>query len=182
MQTRGSAVASDTLLSRDTHKTAKSASHLQRNARKEVISELGRSDFPGEGFLCSLNGNAREWSLRRTIEPHPLIEGPKIGGLIQLASLQEIGMRFGTTARLRKKSLAISPSKSTRWGAAFPGNLVPMCMIGGKCACLRAKTVEISGHLPSNCERECAREHAARKGSGWLGEDASRVGASGPTG
>jgi hypothetical protein len=29
-----------------------------------------------------------------------------------------------------------------------PGNFVPMFMIRGKCACFRAKTVEISGHLP----------------------------------
>ena len=33
------------------------------------------------------------------------------------------------------------------WRAAFPGKFVPMCRIGGKCACFRAKTVEISGHL-----------------------------------
>jgi hypothetical protein len=33
------------------------------------------------------------------------------------------------------------------WGAAGPGNFVPMCKIEGKCACFRAKTVEISGHL-----------------------------------
>jgi len=39
--------------------------------------------------------------------------------------------------------------EEARWGAAFPGNVVPMCMIRGKCAGFRAKTVDISGHLPT---------------------------------
>jgi hypothetical protein len=30
-----------------------------------------------------------------------------------------------------------------------PRNVAPMCRIGGKCAAFRAKTVEVSGHLPS---------------------------------
>src|ERR1700694_1400720 len=38
--------------------------------------------------------------------------------------------------------------EEARYGAAFPGNFVPMFKIGGKCACFRAKMVEISGHLP----------------------------------
>src|SRR5258706_5821719 len=33
--------------------------------------------------------------------------------------------------------------------SGFPRNIVPVCMIRGKCACFRAKMVEISGHLPS---------------------------------
>src|SRR5947209_3479298 len=36
----------------------------------------------------------------------------------------------------------------TRYGGAFSGNVVLMCMIRGKCADLRAKVVEISGQLP----------------------------------
>jgi hypothetical protein len=35
---------------------------------------------------------------------------------------------------------------------------VPMCMIGGKCACFRAKTVEISGHLLSGHPYLCHQE------------------------
>ena len=34
------------------------------------------------------------------------------------------------------------------WEAAFPGTVVPLCRIGGKCAGFRAKSVEVSGHLP----------------------------------
>jgi len=33
-----------------------------------------------------------------------------------------------------------------------PGNFVPMFMIRGRCACFRAKTVEISGHLPGRTD------------------------------
>ena len=36
----------------------------------------------------------------------------------------------------------------TRYGGAFSGNIVLMCMIRGKCAGLRAKVVEVSGQLP----------------------------------
>ncbi len=36
------------------------------------------------------------------------------------------------------------------WGAAGPGNFVPMCKIEGKCACFRAKTVgQLACLLPS---------------------------------
>jgi hypothetical protein len=38
--------------------------------------------------------------------------------------------------------------EEARCGAVFPGNIVPMCRIGGKCVCFRAKTWAISGHLP----------------------------------
>src|SRR5690349_5262918 len=34
------------------------------------------------------------------------------------------------------------------WRGLPPGNFVPICRIGGKCAGFRAKTVEVSGHLP----------------------------------
>jgi hypothetical protein len=44
--------------------------------------------------------------------------------------------------------------EEARWGAVCPGTFTPMCMIRGKCACFRAKTVEISGHLPSRSSKK----------------------------
>jgi len=44
------------------------------------------------------------------------------------------------------------PSHSSMQGVErlFQETHVPLCRIGGKCAGFRAKTVEVSGHLPSS--------------------------------
>jgi hypothetical protein len=38
--------------------------------------------------------------------------------------------------------------EEARWSALFPGNSIPVLMIGGKCSCFRAKAAQFSGHLP----------------------------------
>jgi hypothetical protein len=47
--------------------------------------------------------------------------------------------------------------EEVRWGAAFPGNVVPMCMIRGKCADFRAFTTRRAS--PARCVR---RQHGGR--------------------
>jgi hypothetical protein len=39
--------------------------------------------------------------------------------------------------------------EEARCGAAFPGNSIPVLMIGGKCSYFRAKATQFSGHLPA---------------------------------
>ncbi len=57
------------------------------------------------------------------------------------------------------------PSHSSMQGVErlFQETHVPLCRIGGKCAGFRAKTVEVSGHLPSvkqTVEDYIAAQHA----------------------
>ena len=42
--------------------------------------------------------------------------------------------------------------EEARCGAVFPGNSIPVLMIGGKCSYFRAKAAHISGHLPHTPE------------------------------
>jgi hypothetical protein len=48
-------------------------------------------------------------------------------------------------------------------GAACPNAFLPLFMIRGKCACFRAKTVEISGYLPPGPDNilDCRSYHSS---------------------
>ncbi len=57
-----------------------------------------------------------------------------------------------TTVELPRVSQVLEASKEliSQMESGFPGNVVLMFMIRGKCACFRAKTVKISGYLPAS--------------------------------
>ncbi len=88
------------------------------------------------------------------------------GATISLLPAQAVNEVFQRPVRPRYADIIYNTQEQyTRWGAAFPGNFVPMFMIGGKCACFRAKIVEISGHLP-----RASRELGTGQTTGGLGE------------